>query len=132
MLCELCCLATNRRRAGEIRFRLAVTTILLVGTTTLVGVQQHVPRSYALLAGAIVVCLYWGSKLVAPSSTADEVRDALHPVAGLIGGLFKVVLAGVVGVFAAPAGIALSVVELVQIRRTIRAIETQNGAAVAA
>jgi hypothetical protein len=126
MQCESCCLATNRRRAGEIRFRLAVTAVLLVGATTLVGVQQHVSRISALLAGAVVVCLYWGWRHFERPSTADQVRDALHPTAWLVGGLFKVVVAAVVGIFAAPAGIASSIAELATIRKTTRAIEAPS------
>jgi hypothetical protein len=113
----------NRKRATEIYVRLTITTVLFVGVTTLLGAQQRVPGIYAPIGGAIVVCLFWGTRLIGPPSTADRINSALHPIAGLFGSLIRLVLAGIFGLFAAPAGIASSIAELARIRRTLHEIE---------
>lgn len=123
IVCESCCVVGNRKRATEIYVRLTITTVLFVGVTTLLGAQQRVPGIYAPIGGAIVVCLFWGTRLIGPPSTADRINSALHPIAGLFGSLIRLVLAGIFGLFAAPAGIASSIAELARIRRTLHEIE---------
>lgn len=123
IVCESCCVVGNRKRAREIYLRLALTTALFVGVTSLLGIQRRVPGLYAPVGGAIVVCLFWGAKLLGPPSTADRINNALHPSAALFGSLIRLALAAIFGVFAAPAGIVSNIAELVVIRRTLREIE---------
>jgi hypothetical protein len=136
MVCEPCFLAQNRKRASEIRARLRISGVLFVGIPALLfgalyvllrviaECQDPLPWGYAPIVGAIVVCLYWGNMPMGRPSLEDRIRDELHPGAALFGGLIRLVLAGILGVFAAPVGIASSFAELARIRQTLRDVET--------
>jgi hypothetical protein len=125
MVCESCCLTANRSKAREIYVRLTVTVLLLLGTAIFMG-TQHVPRTYGPISGAILVCLYWGAKYMGARSVEDRVRATLHPIAGLVEMLVRMAMAGIIGVFAAPLGIASSIIELSRVRRTVREICTSG------
>src|SRR6185312_8176418 len=143
MVCEPCFLAGKRKRASEIHARLAISGALFVGIPALlfgalyfllnviVEFRDPLPWGYVPIVGAIVVCLYWGNMPMGRPSLEDRIRDELHPGAALFGGLVRLVLAGILGVFAAPVGIASSFAELARIRRTLREMESAGSSPVA-
>lgn len=124
MMCEPCFVTNNRDVAMRTAIRLAVTFLAFAGGVALGAsqAQTRAPIESGLVMGAALVCLLWGWFFSGDRSSQSSFFVALSPLGWCIFLFFRLVFAGVVGLFAAPWGIVTGVIELVRIRRTRREI----------
>ena len=118
MMCEPCLVTNNGAVARRMYFRLVLTGMLFSGGA-IVGVTQEATVPNSLIAGAVLVSIYWGSIVVGEQASDDFLR-VTSPIAWLISRLVILVVGTTIGAIAAPFMIGKSIVEIVRIRRTAR------------